>query len=174
MDNKGSLKVAEVGSPVKDDEGTAKALDKDAKAKEDMEAKLKQDMAKQALQAAGDAVAKTPKSSDKTAPEGAAADPNKPPEEIAALGENKEPPEGKYCPDGCSTAGGGSYKDNKPEYTKGDPWTVTYSGTQTGPDGTVIEYRDTMAIVPGGTPPLIGVQSMVNGKVVPVFGSNGP
>ncbi len=167
MDSKGSLKTTDVSSPVKDAEGTAKALAGDKKAKEDMDAKMKADMAQQAIQAAADAATKPgekPAGND-------ARDPPKPPEEVANIANNKEPPDGKFCPGGCQMAGGGSYKDNDPDVKKdGSTWTVTYSGTQTNADGSTFPYTDTMVIIPGRTPPLVPFQSTANGKPVD-FGS---
>lgn len=167
MDSKGSLKTTDVSSPVKDAEGTAKALAGDKKAKEDMDAKMKADMAQQAIQAAADAALKPgekPAGNDDR-------DPNKPPEEVMNIANNKEPPEGKFCPDGCQMAGGGSYKDNPAVVKKdGSTWTTTYSGTQTNADGSTFPYTDTFVVIPGRTPPLVPFQSTANGKPVD-FGS---
>ncbi len=159
MDSNGSLKTTEVSSPVKDNEGTSKALDADKKTKEDMDAKMKAEAIKAAAEAAtqaatkpGDKPAAGPASGDKPR------DPNVPPPDVAALGNNaKPPPEGKFCPDGCATSDGkGSYKDNEAQFKNNgkDGWTVTYSGVQTNPDGTTFEYSDTMSIDPKGNPPM--------------------
>lgn len=159
MDSKGSLKTTEVSSPVKDNEGTSKALDADKKTKEDMDAKMKAQLAQQAIDAAaaaatnpGDKPAGGPSAPEKPQ------DPNVPPPDVAALGNNsKPPPEGKFCPDGCATSDGkGSYKDNEAQFKNNgkDGWTVTYSGVQTNPDGTTFEYSDTMSIDPKGNPPM--------------------
>src|SRR3989338_5707749 len=50
MDSKGSLKTTEVSSPVKDNDGTSKALSADKKLKEDAEAEMKKKAAAAALE----------------------------------------------------------------------------------------------------------------------------
>ncbi len=59
LDKKGSLKIAEVDPPVKDAEGTEKALAGDKKTKEDMEIKLKTDIAKNLVENTGNALTKS-------------------------------------------------------------------------------------------------------------------
>lgn len=159
MDSKGSLKTTDVSSPVKDNDGTAKALAADKKTKEDMDAKIKADALKAAAEAATQAATKPGGNpAGPATPPAAPADPNVPPPDIAALGNNaKPPPEGKFCPDGCATSDGkGTYRDNEAQFTNNgkDGWTVTYSGVQTMPDGTKFEYSDTMSIDPGKNPPM--------------------
>lgn len=74
MDGKGSLKTTEVSSPVKDSDGTSKALNADKKLKEDAEAEMKKKAAAAALEGLGNDKAK-PKPDDEENPSTLAEDP---------------------------------------------------------------------------------------------------
>jgi hypothetical protein len=136
MDKAGSLKTTDVSSPIKDEDGTKAALNNDKKVKEDAAAKMKADIAKQAIQAAGDAAMKDDKPGGEKPGENA--DPNKPPEDVMNAIE-----EGT-CGNGCTTDSGAKYDDSTRIITKNDDgtWSCEFKGEQTNPDGSVITYSD--------------------------------
>lgn len=145
MDKASSLKTTDVTSPVKDDEGTKKALAGDADVKKAAEDKMKQDIAKQAISAAGDAATKSATQDNKG---GAAADPNKPPEEVMKAAMEAS------CAQGCTTEDGATYKDSVRVFEKNPDgtWNCTIRGEQVNADGTKIEYRDTITYDASGMP----------------------
>jgi hypothetical protein len=170
MDEKGSLKIAKVSPPGNSEEEVAKAQEKNELSQKAQENKMKLETAKAVMDAAAKAFT-SGLSGDSSQKPVEKSDPTKPPEDIAKVGSNSTPPDGKYCPSGCALAGGGFYADNDPDYKKeGDTWTVTYTGTQTLEDGTVIPYADKMAVVPGGNPPLQPLESYSNGQQIPFGG----
>ena len=146
MDSKGSLKTTEVSSPVKDNDGTSKALSADKKLKEDAEAEMKKKAAAAGLDALGNEPTK-PKSEDEEDPP-----------------EDKDPPNSGECNlnDGPPTAlcaaalgdGNTMGSDTKVGWqeTKGGAggskrYEVTYSGTGPGISdefkGQDVNYGDT-------------------------------
>lgn len=131
-----SLKTTDVSSPLKDEEGTKAALNSDKKVKEDAEAKMKADMAKQAIDAAGQAAMQDQKPGDKPAN----SDPNKPPDEVMNAAMDVT------CAQSCTTETGAQYTDASRTFTKNDDgsWNCEIKGTQTNPDGSVISYSDTV------------------------------
>jgi len=166
MDGKGSLKTTEVSSPVKDEDGTKKALSGDKKVQEDAEAKMKADAIKAAAEAATQAATKPgDKPGDKPGsnPGGNPNDPNAPPNGVS-------PAAWKTIQDttcggqGCTTGSGAKYTDTKRDVTPnpGPPPTTTceFHGTQTNPDGTTISYSDKVTYDEKGMP----VDIVVNEK----------
>lgn len=151
MDSKGSLKTTDVSSPVKDEDGTKKALSGDKKVKEDAEAKMKADAAQQAIQAAADAAAK-PGNKPAAGTGTPAADPNQPPEAVMNTINDSTCGAG----DGCTTGNGARYTDTNKNIAKnpGDPPTYTceFRGEQTNPDGTKTAYVDKVTYNEQGTP----------------------
>lgn len=145
MDKASSLKTTDVSSPVKDSDGTKAALNNDAKVKADAEAKMKQDVAKQAIQAAGDAATKGATGPKAGEP---AADPNKPPEDVMNAAMEAS------CGQGCTTEDGASYKDSSRTFEKNPDgtWNCTIHGEQTNADGTKIAYSDTITYDASGMP----------------------
>ena len=75
MDSKGSLKPTDVSSPVKDNDGTSKALSADKKLKEDTEAEMKKKMAETALGELGKPAAPKPNEDGEDGPETLAEEP---------------------------------------------------------------------------------------------------
>ncbi|MBI4349850.1 MAG: hypothetical protein HY550_00270 [Elusimicrobia bacterium] len=145
MDNKGSLKTTEVGSPVKDTEGTKAALAGDKKVKEDAEAKMKADAIKAAAEAATQAATKQEeKPGDK--PGGPPNDGRPPGVSDAAWKAAQDATCG--ASKGCTTDTGATYTDTNRNFTPnpGPPPTTTveFRGTQTNPDGSIISYSDTV------------------------------
>jgi len=172
MDKKGGLKTPDVAAPKKDEEGTAAALSKDKDYKKAQDDAIKKQLADAALKETEAAITKPKGEEDEDGggPQ-AKSEPDKPPDEVTNLAANSEPPEGKYCPSGCETPGGDTYKDNEPEYKKeGDVWTVTYTGEQCSPAGDCFNYSDTMAVLPGSNPPIQPLSSVCDGKPCSSFG----
>ncbi|PKM98799.1 MAG: hypothetical protein CVU79_00705 [Elusimicrobia bacterium HGW-Elusimicrobia-3] len=145
FDKAGSLKTTEVSSPVKDSEGTSKALSADKKLKEDVEAEIKKKAAAGALEGLEDAATK-PKTEKGDSPEA------------------QDPPESGTCdlsagpPTAlCSAALGDSNtmdSDTKVDWKEAGEGTdgakryeVTYSGTGPGITdqykGQPVNYGDT-------------------------------
>ena len=145
FDKAGSLKTTEVSSPVKDSDGTSKALSADKKLKEDTEAQIKKKAAASALEGLGDAV-------------------TKPKTEKGDTSGASKPPESGSCDLGagpptalCSAAlGGGNTmpSDTKVDWKESGPgpdgskkYEVTYSGTGKGITdqykGQQVNYGDT-------------------------------
>ncbi|HCC48888.1 MAG TPA: hypothetical protein DEQ38_12340 [Elusimicrobia bacterium] len=173
MSKPGSLNVGAPPDPTKNDKATEAAKAGSAESKEAMENKMKEAAAQAAIQAAEQAMSQTGSGTGTgtgtgTGPDDKANNPDGAPADILALGGNSKPPEGKFCPDGCPTGDGeGTYKDNEAKFQQcGSDWCVTYSGTQTGTDGTKFDYSDTMRIVPGGNPPFVPISSTANGNPV--------
>lgn len=165
MDKSKSLTTPAVGSPEKDIDGTNAALDKDKdyqKTKDDMADQIKKDAIAKALEEAGKSL--TPNGKDK--PEGKSGDGDK-----AKPGQQEQPPQAvldvaaknNTCAEGCTTPSGNKFDDNaKPQMDKNPDgsWNITYSGTQTSPDGTKIVYHDTVRVDPA-TGKVTEVGSMV-------------
>lgn len=170
LDKKGGLKTTDVNPPAKDEDGTAAALSKDKDYKKAQDDAIKKQAAEAALKEAEAAITKPKGKEGEDAPQ-AKSDPDKPPDAVTNLAANSQPPEGKYCPSGCETKGGDTYKDNEPEYKKeGDVWTVTYTGEQCSPAGDCFNYSDTMAVLPGSNPPIQPLSSVCDGKPCSNFG----
>ena len=146
MDSKGSLKTTEVSSPVKDNDGTSKALSADKKLKEDAEAEMKKKAAAAALEGLGN---------DKAKPK---------PDEDDQESLTEDPPESGSCDlnDGpptalCSAAladGNTMGSDTKVDWKEAGTgeggskrYEVTYSGTGPGISdefkGQDVNYGDT-------------------------------
>lgn len=156
MDKSKSLTTPGVGSPEKDVDGTNAALSKDKdyqKTKEDMADQVKKDAIAKALEEAGKSL--TPNGKDK--PEGKSGDGG----DKSKPGQQEQPPQAvvdianknNTCADGCTTPSGNKFDDNaKPQMDKNPDgsWNITYSGTQTSPDGTQIVYHDTVRVDASG------------------------
>lgn len=146
LDKAGSLKTTEVSSPVKDSEGTSKALSSDKKLKEDLEAEMKKKAAAAALEGLGDAATKpkpenrTDTSGSQSAPESGTCDLSAgPPTALcsAALGDtNTMDSDTKVDWKAAGEGPGGSKR-----------YEVTYSGTGPGITdqykGQPVNYGDT-------------------------------
>ena len=151
LDKKGGLKAAEVSSPVKDEEGTKKALQGDAAVQAAAEEKKKdnekKEMASALTNAAGDAANNALNSkpggpsggggdSRALTPEGGAAAPKAVMDSINNV----------TCGAGCSTDKGDKYTDTQRDINcNSGGCTCVFSGTQTNADGTVITYKDTVS-----------------------------
>lgn len=145
FDKAGTLKPTEVSPPVKDSEGTSKALSADKKLKEDVEAEMKKKTAATALEGLGDAATK-PKTERSDSPQAS----NSPETGSCDLGAG--PPTAL-----CSAAlGGGNTmsSDTKVDWKESGPgpdgskkYEVTYSGTGKGITdqykGQQVNYGDT-------------------------------
>ncbi|MDD2804798.1 MAG: hypothetical protein PHV33_04530 [Elusimicrobiales bacterium] len=153
MDKKGALKPSEVGNPLKDEEGTKKALGEDAKvqqaAKDKAEADMKKEAAAAAVKAAEGAMGGK---SGTTTGAGAGAGTGTGTGAGGATG-MAQLPEGVQnsindvtCGQGCTTEDGDKYKDSSRAITvnQGPPPTFTceFKGEQVNADGTVITYND--------------------------------
>jgi len=154
MDKKGSLKASEVGSPLKDEDGTKKALGADAKvqqaAKDKAEADMKKEAAAAAVKAAEGAMGNkggtgtgAGAGTGTGAGAGTGTGGNQPPEAVmTTLNDATCTPPGKVLENG------GVATDLKKDIVQNSDgsWTATYTGTQTNPDGTTFPYKDTVTV----------------------------
>lgn len=148
MDSKGSLKTTDVSSPVKDNDGTSKALSADKKLKEDAEAEMKKKAAQAALDEIGKSTPKPTSENEEDGPNSLSEDPP----ESGSCDLNDGPPTAL-----CSAAladGNTMGSDTKVDWKEAGEgeggskrYEVTYSGTGPGISdqfkGQDVNYGDT-------------------------------